>query len=433
MFAAGRTSLLLLMVLLAGTVPAAHAAPEIGIGENNDALFADPLFAPLGVKHVRVVVAYDVVAAAQRGDDELARVTRYLTGAAAGGHEPLVAFEHSRGDAHACARDAALPQCRLPSPAEYERSFRAFRERFPQVRAFTPWNEPNHQTQPTASSPEAAARFSGIAARECPGCTIVIGDVLDLPDATRARRPTYRRAERWIGRFRAALRTPREVCGLHNYSDVNRFRFTGTRALMGALGCRRYWLTETGGIVRSRGLGHDPDRQLPAVRHLLRAAAAEPAIQRVYLYTWFGGVTPQWDSGLVLRRGDGTTVARPAYELVRRRLAGAAPPPAPFEAELRQLTDVALPAWVALQTPLNVFANPSAAERAKGFEGFAPPMLMYALQRTGERQGDPARIAAATRAWPYAVAPDHASPFDIIAAAYALRDLTLTPDLRTHT
>ena len=43
-------------------------------------------------------------------------------------------------------------------------------------------------------------------------------------------------------RFRRALRIPRSVCGLHNYSDVNRFRSDGTRALMKALGCRRYWL-----------------------------------------------------------------------------------------------------------------------------------------------------------------------------------------------
>src|SRR3712207_1246466 len=104
-----------------------QAAPEIGIGENNDALFADPLFQPLGIKHVRVVVSYDVIEAAARGDDELTRVTRYLAGAAAGGYDPLVAFEHSRGDAHACERDAALRQCRLPSDAEYERAFRAFR------------------------------------------------------------------------------------------------------------------------------------------------------------------------------------------------------------------------------------------------------------------------------------------------------------------
>src|SRR3954452_16188294 len=108
-----------------GAVAPAGAAPEIGIGENNDGLFTDPLFPPLGIKYVRVVVAYDVVAAAAPGDNELDRVTRYLAGAAAGGQEPLVTFEHARGDAHACERDVSLHQCWLPSDAEYERSFAA--------------------------------------------------------------------------------------------------------------------------------------------------------------------------------------------------------------------------------------------------------------------------------------------------------------------
>lgn len=429
---AGRSRLV--MVALAACTWAVaepvQAATEIGIGENNDALFADPLFAPLGIKHVRVVVSYDVVAAAARGDDELERVMRYLAGAGAGGQEPLVAFEHARGDARACAEEPSLRQCRLPSDAEYERSVRAFRERFPHVRAFTPWNEPNHQTQPTASRPKAAARFSNIVARVCSGCTVVLGDVLDQADSRLSARPTYRNTTRWVRRFREALAVPRDVCGVHNYSDVNRARFTGTRALMRALGCRRYWLTETGGIVESRGLAHDPDRQVRAMRHLLRTLGTEPLIERVYLYTWFGGVTSSWDSGLVLRRADGTTVARPAYELLRRTVAGGAPPPAPVASEVSDLTAAALGGWADRQAPENVFPNPAPAEVAKGFHGFAPPMLMYALQRTGERTGRQAWVEQAGRAWPNAVAPSRASPFDVIATAYALRDLTLTPTER---
>ena len=51
-----------LIVLALVGVAQARVPPEIGIGENNDALFADPLFASLGVRHVRVVVSYDVIA-----------------------------------------------------------------------------------------------------------------------------------------------------------------------------------------------------------------------------------------------------------------------------------------------------------------------------------------------------------------------------------
>ena len=141
----------------------------------------------MGVQHVRVVVSYDVIA---RADDELDRVTRYLAAAQAHGAEPLVTFEHSRGEARGCARRTrAGPQCRLPDRAEYERAFRAFRERFPHVRAYAPWNEPNHRTQPTWNTPETAAGFTNVAARLCEGCTIVVGDVLDQADERLARRP----------------------------------------------------------------------------------------------------------------------------------------------------------------------------------------------------------------------------------------------------
>ena len=48
---------------------------------------------------MRVVVSYDVMTSR---DDELQRVTDYLTGAHAQGIEPLVTFEHAR-----CAGDPA--------------------------------------------------------------------------------------------------------------------------------------------------------------------------------------------------------------------------------------------------------------------------------------------------------------------------------------
>jgi hypothetical protein len=400
------------LVVLALLAAPAHARtpPEVGIGENGDAVFADPLFSSLGVRHVRVVVSYDVVA---RGGEELARVDRYLAAAHAAGAEPLVTFEHARGDAHECPAD--LPQCRLPTPAEYARSFGAFRERFPAVRAYGPWNEPNHATQPTWRKPEAAARFANIAARMCRDCTIVAGDVLDQADRRLARRPSYRATTRWVARYRAALRIPRRVCGIHNYSDVNRFRTAGTRALMRALRCRSYWLTETGGILESRGLKREPRRQLRATRFLFKLVDREPRISRVYVYTWFGRVTAGWDSGLVGRRRDGRSAARPPYEVVAERVRTGTPVPTTIGRESDALARGALRAWAERQTPEGAFPNPAPAEIAAGHGGFAPPMLAYALQRAGW-------TASAARAWPSLVQPPRATAFDVIGAAYALRD-----------
>ena len=217
------------------------------------------------------------------------------------------------------------PQCRLPTAAEYERAFLAFRERFPHVRTYAPWNEPNHRTQPTWNTPETAARFTNIAARHCEGCTIVVGDLLDQADNRLARRPTYRATTRWVQRYRAALRTPRDVCGIHNYSDVNRFRTAGTRALMRALGCRRYWLTETGGIMsvgRLAARRRAPDARDRVPVPARRARAADRARVRVH-------VVRARDAAVGLRarraaRGRDDD-ARPALEIVREHVQAGAP------------------------------------------------------------------------------------------------------------
>lgn len=312
-----RRCLLVLLLLVPLAAPAsASAAFKIGIAENQPNLFADPLFTSLGIKYTRVVVSYDVMTS---GDDELQRVTDYLTAAQAAGIEPLVTFEHARGSATACGarKNRRERQCRLPSPKRYEHEFRLFRQRFPLVRAYVPWNEINHVSQPTYRHPEVAAHFTRIVRRRCLGCTVVVADVLDRADASRAKTPRYRSTLRYIERFRKALHAPRKICGLHNYSDVNRFRDRGTRQIIKALGCREIWLTETGGIYRFKtsGLGTSAQRQLRATRYLFELATRIKRIKRIYIYTWFGRMTPRFDAGLVAHGHP-----RPAYRELKKRL-----------------------------------------------------------------------------------------------------------------
>ena len=292
---------------------AAQARYTVGISENQPSLFADPLFQKLGVKHARVVVSWNVMTSR---DDELPRVSDYLAAAQAQGIEPLVSFQHARGDASICKKRAnrRKSQCRLPSARAYERNIKLFLAAFPYVKTVSPFNEINHFTQPTARNPRAAARFTDIVSRNCRGCKIVVADVLDAADSTKARRPTYRNTVRYIRTFRKALKTPRRICGVHNYSDVNRFRSTGTKALIKALGCREIWLTEAGGIYHFGSFKPNQARQLRATRYMFGVARKNRRIKRVYVYTWFGAVN-SFDSGLVANGKP-----RKAYFEVKKRV-----------------------------------------------------------------------------------------------------------------
>ena len=305
-------ALLALLVLPA----AAQAKLTVGISENQPSMFSDPLFQQLGAKHVRVVASWNVMTSPERGDDELARLTQYLEAAHSQGIESLVTFQHARGDASKCKRrsNRREPECVLPSAREYERHFRLFRQAFPYVKTFAPFNEVNHFTQPTSRNPRAAAGFTDIARRNCRGCKIVVADILDQADNVRAKNPTYRGTLRYIKRFRRALKSPRTICGVHNYSDVNRFRSKGTRTLIKALGCRQIWLTETGGLYSFGSFKPSARRQLKATRFMFDVARRNRSVKRLYVYTFFGDVNA-FDSGIVANGR-----ARPAYREVKKRI-----------------------------------------------------------------------------------------------------------------
>jgi hypothetical protein len=294
-------SVLVALVAAASVPPQGHATLRVGVAENNFGLFDDARFTALNVRDVRVVAPFDVM---RRGGFARDRLRQYLLRARARGIRPLVTFEHSAGGGAACHNRRAWHrrQCRLPSVRQYERDLRRFVRAFPWVRQIAPWNEANHYTQPTSRNPAAAAHFANVARRVCRRCTIVLADVLDQADhSTNTRRhPTYNGTRSWIRRYRRALKVPRRVCGVHNYSDSNRFRSTGTRAVILALGCRQIWLTETGGIYHLGAFRPNARRQARAIRWMFRLARGSRRVKRIYVYTWFGGMTPGFDSGLVL-------------------------------------------------------------------------------------------------------------------------------------
>jgi hypothetical protein len=280
-------------------VPAAGTGALLAIADQKPETFADPAFRRLGVARSRLNTPWNSIFT------EPARLAAWLDAARAAGVEPLVAFEHGRGE------PCPAQPCTLPSTTDYTRAVRAFHARYPWVRLLQPWNEANSATQPTGTKPERAAAYYEAVTAVCPGCIVTAADVLDSGNLTR-----------WLARFRAAVhgRTPK-LWGLHNYSDTNRFHNEGTRRMLAAVP-GQVWLTEAGGIVSFKtadgrvALPYDEQRAARAIRYLFKLAASSRRITRVYIYQWkidFPG--NRFDAGLV----GPDSAPRPALRVVLQR------------------------------------------------------------------------------------------------------------------
>jgi hypothetical protein len=319
-----RFTLLAACVLALALPSTASAAFTVGISENQPSMFADPLFQGVGFKQARVIVGYDV--ALDPAGPEAGRLREYLAAAQSQGIEVLVSFQHTRGDSSKCDQKKNIGKgiCKLRSLKAYERAMKAFFTTFPTAKVISPWNEANHFTQPTSRSAASAAKFTNTVAKLCKDCKIVVADILDQADDPKAKNPKFTKTAKYIKDFRRYLKVPRTICGIHNYSDVNRFRSTGTKALMSSLGCKEYWLTETGGLYdfgsfwskkTYKGCSKASSCQLKATKYMFSQAKTNKKIKRLYVYTWFGAVTPRFDAGLV---ADGQP--RPALAEIRKYL-----------------------------------------------------------------------------------------------------------------
>ena len=263
--------------------PAPGTGPLLAIADQKAETFNDPEFRKLGVARSRLNTPWNSIFT------EPARLAAWLDAARGAGVEPLIAFEHARGDA--CPGQP----CRLPSVADYTRAVTAFHRKYPWVHLLQPWNEANSGTQPTGKHPERAAAYYEAVRKICPGCTITAADVLDSGNL-----------ERWLSGFKSALHgTPTPLWGLHNYTDSNRFRTTGTNRMLRAVN-GQIWLTEAGGIVSfvtadgRTALPYDEQRAARSIRFLFRLADLSRRITRIYVYQWkidFPG--NRFDAGLV--------------------------------------------------------------------------------------------------------------------------------------
>lgn len=291
---------LLLSGLLA--VPAAANAATYGFSEQQSAMFDSPLYRDLSkVKVARYIAPYDVATDTR----DKAIFDAWLAGARANGDRVLVSFYYDRDN-----------PLKLPSVTKYTRAMRAFKKAYPDVVEISPYNEANRdarkQRRFAGPSAKQAAKYYLAARKVFAGKKYkIVG--LDVLDST-----NIKATIKYIKAFQRHTRSkPNTIWGLHNYSDTNRFRNKGTKAVLKAVK-GQVWLTETGGVVRfGRSFPYDEARAAKALKYMFKLAASNKRIKRLYIYQWHGSDPgSSFDAGLVGVDGS----ARPGYDVVKGKL-----------------------------------------------------------------------------------------------------------------
>jgi len=293
------TKRLLLPLIVLGSLLAAapaQAAFVVGIGDQSPGMFANQLWKDLRLKKVRYIVPYDAI----NNRAQSADVDRYMTAARAARQEVLVHFSARRG----CfdGKYSKSKACRIPSVAAYTKNFKAFKKRYPYVKTYGTWNEANHVSQPTFKNPRRAAQFYTALKRNCRGCKVVAGDLLDSSNL-----------RSYASAMNRALKGRAKLWGLHNYSDVNRNRTRGTTTLLRTVP-GDVWVTETGGIVSfDAASGFKPSERAASTalkrmfslanRYDSRLRGYKSRISRLYPYNFQEQENARFDAALLAPNG----------------------------------------------------------------------------------------------------------------------------------
>ena len=335
--------LALALAALALLPAAAHAKPVIGIADQKSDMFTDARFQQLGVRTVRVAIAWDAMKTKWQVDE----ADRYLALARAAGVNPLVTWAPSR---------LAGKRTKWPTAAQFVTQFKKFRVRYPWIKTFSTWNEANYNGFGPWDKPELAAKWWLALRKACTTCTILGADVLDYPNMVS-----------WVRRFLKQTKGLQpKYWGLHNYVSINRAQtYPITDLLRTVKG--KVWITETGGLVAKR---NNSKTKLPqgkahaanVVKMLLTKVAKMARIQRIYLYQWNSSSNvDSWDSALVGSDGK----VRPAYAQLLVRL------PVP-RTPLPALSEVQVAGIIAHEVPASV---PPGTAPAPLLPALAPPPL----------------------------------------------------------
>jgi hypothetical protein len=282
-----RASLTIALLLCALAIPAtATAKPLVGIGDNHAASYQDPAMKKLKkLKLARLVIPWD-----WHKDPYQRFVADTWVAAVKKAHmRPMITFTRNWQPSG---------KRKIPSVKAYKTSFKKLRKRFPKVREFSPWNEPNAPEQPFTHKPGRAAQLYRAMRSACKRCTVVAGDVYDNKNMVSWTRAYKRKA----GRVK--------VWAMHNYKDATVKRGTTRLFLRTVRG--PVWITETGGIRNRGGL----KGQAKAVKRVFALARSSSRVKRVYFYQWRHVADRSWDSAFLASNGK----KRPAFFALRSGL-----------------------------------------------------------------------------------------------------------------
>jgi hypothetical protein len=295
------------LVLCATFAGSAQANFKVGIADQDARMFDNPRYQALNIERIRYLVPFDWYKHRYQVDE----VTHFLNRANQDGAEVLVHFTAKRG-CYTNGRYSRKRSCRAPSVRAYRSQFKRFRTQFPEQETFGVWNEANHVSQPVARKPRLAAKYFLAARKACRSCTFVAADVLDSKNMGS-----------WLAKFRRAANGKASIYGLHNYSDVNRRRATGTKRLLRIVP-GQVWLTETGGILKFLpAFKRSERRQANRTKYMFnladkydrRRSGMRSRITRLYNYQWTGvRRSSRFDAGLVNANGS----SRKAYRQFKK-------------------------------------------------------------------------------------------------------------------
>lgn len=319
--------------ILAGPAAASTSTVRVGIANQNIDMFSAPAWQALKMKRTRHVVKWDAI------DDpaQIAALDAFVLAARAKKVEVLL---------HISTDNFTIGKGTLPSRTTYKKKVGALISRYYPlgVRDWGVWNEANDRTQPTYKSPTRAADFfkdmwgmldnSNRCGRTVTNkCRIIALDILDGSTASQqGNARSY--IKRFYGRLSSTWDKRARIVGLHNYSDTNRKKRSGTKNVISTVKkynkTPRIWMTETGGVLKIGETGSftcNPNsassvkkaesRASSAVAWMFRLASDyKRDIDRIYVYQWTGtscSKDVRFDSGLT--RADASL--RPAYTRVK--------------------------------------------------------------------------------------------------------------------